>query len=1347
MWALDTVLASERGRVSAGLTIGLLGPLEVRSGGVPVPVGAPKQRSLLAMLALEAGGVVSTDQLVDRLWEGRAPATAVATLQVYVSQLRKLLRNGAIATRRPGYVLVVDPSAVDAAAFERLAIEGRSLLSSGETGPARRVLAEGLSLWRGAALSEFIYEEWAAAPARHLEELRMVAREDLLDARLGLGASREVVGELEELVAEFPLRERLRGQLMLALYRSGRQADALAAFQDARRALVDELGIDPSANLVELERRILQQDPTLGSAGDTVVVGTMAAPTSGDPPEPAVGSPRRERKVVTVLFCDLVEFTAASDSSDPEDVDALLDLYYTLVRREIERFGGTVEKFIGDAVMAVFGAPVAREDDPERAVRAALAVVERANALRRDDPGVGLQVRIGITTGEVLARLDPAAARGEAMVSGDVVNTASRLQAAAPAGRVLVDTATHQGTSHVVRYEQSESVVAKGKPDAIPVWVAVELGATPGDGEEAMIPLIGRVYEFGTLVNAFARTRDDESAQLVSLVGVPGIGKSRLVAELRQYVDADPRETTWRQGRSLAYGEGVAFWALGEVVKAHAGIRETDSGPAAETKLRVCVTQMVDDADEVEWITTHLASLVGVESADGDVRPDRAEAFSAWRRFVEAMGDQRPTVLVFEDLHWADDALLDFIDLLADRVTTVPLLIVCTARPEFLQRRPGWGGGKPNASTLSLPPLGPAETEQLIAGFLAEDGLAGQRRSQVVAQSEGNPLFVREYVRMLRDTDEDTLIDSAEVSALPGTIHGLIAARLDALSEEDKRIAQVASVIGRVSWLGAMSALTDTPERELEEALHRLEQRQLLRRARRSAVPGETEFTFTHALIQDVAYNQIPRADRAAYHLAAADWIEGISGERDDRIELLGHHLLAAVRLRSQSGGLDAALGERACDALGKAGDRAISLSAYTAAANHYRAALELAADEDSSAAAHLLLGLGKTLFQTATTFPTELEVAAGLFERLGDLPRAAEAEAVWAAWLVNHNAPDEAYRHAEHACSLLEAEPDSPEKAFALGSLGRIGSERGDAGGWEHLVAFSEMADRIGSLELRVRAAFMVAEERLFRDDPAGIAEIDESLRLARGLKSSTAVLCKMCAVSDLLAQGRVTESRDIHTEALQAATDLWLASYGQVLQCQMASLTFVSGEWSTTRTVVDAAPRTMSSGAPELVSTHILGVDVVVAIRALISLADGRVADAIADARLAVELCGTSWEAGIALAFGSYTLASAGEASTAAEFAESWIGMVRESRGFGTSFAWPFVAQSFRIMRREEEFLGIVDLPRVRTPWLECARSIAAGEHVAAQGILRTIGADAIAGFIAADSPALQKPSTKVQ
>ena len=563
---------------------------------------------------------------------------------------------------------------------------------------------------------------------------------------------------------------------------------------------------------------------------------------------------------------------------------------------------------------------------------------------------------------------------------------------------------------------------------------------------------------------------------------------------------------------------------------------------------------------------------------------------------------------MFEDLHWADEALLDFIDLLADRVTTVPLLIVCTARPGFLQRRPGWGGGKANASTLSLAPLASAETEQLIAGFLSEDVLAAQRRSQVVAQSEGNPLFVREYVRMLRDTDHDTIQDGTVTSALPGTIHGLIAARLDALSEEDKRIAQVASVIGRVSWLGAISALSDTPPHDLQEALHRLEQRQLLRRARRSAVPGDTEFTFTHALIQDVAYNQIPRADRASYHTAAADWIEYTSGGRDDRIELLGHHLLAAVRLRSQRDTADGDLADRACDVLAAAGHRAMSLSAYAAAAEHYAAALDLAADGDNPRMAGLLLGLGKALFQTGTTFPTELERAARIFERLGDLRRACEAESDWAAWLVNHNNADEAYVHAQHAVSLLDAEPDSTRRRspFSRWAASVPSGVTPDAGTTSLQVRrWPSASDRWSCGPAQRSWSPRSACSATIR---AGIPGIDESVRLARGLKSSTAVLCKMCAVSDLLALGRVTESRDMHAEALQAASDLRLESYRRVLEIQLATLTFVSGEWSATRAIVDAAPRTMSSSAQELVSTHILGADTAVAIRAMISLADGQ-------------------------------------------------------------------------------------------------------------------------------------------
>ena len=426
-----------------------------------------------------------------------------------MSQLRKQLGADAIVTRAPGYALDLPAEAIDAEAFIRLAEDGRSLLGEGDAESAAAVLGEALSMWRGAALAEFVYEDWAAAPARRLEELRLVAIEDRFDALLGLGQGAQLTGELEVLVGEYPLRERLRGQQMLALYRAGRQADALAAYQDARAALVDGLGIDPSPALVELERQILVQDPALGSAmapipaargaeslggADTATDRTVEAFDAAVSPSSGVALSRRERKLVSILFCDLVGFTAAAEVSDPEDVDAVLDRYYAMARRVAERHGGRVEKFVGDAVMAVFGAPAVRGDDPERAVRAGLAMLASVAELREQDPSFDLEVRVGVTTGEAVVKLDAREGQGEAMVAGDVVNSAARLQAAAAVGSLLVDENTRirpRPTRRAIRYERAAPVSVKGKRQPIQVWQAIQARSLVGDTQDVLTRLVG----------------------------------------------------------------------------------------------------------------------------------------------------------------------------------------------------------------------------------------------------------------------------------------------------------------------------------------------------------------------------------------------------------------------------------------------------------------------------------------------------------------------------------------------------------------------------------------------------------------------------------------------------------------------------------------------------------------------------------------------------------------------------------------------------------------------------------------------------------------------------------------
>jgi class 3 adenylate cyclase len=601
----------------------------------------------------------------------------------------------------------------------------------------------------------------------------------------------------------------------------------------------------------------------------------------GSPLAPEQAPAREERKVVTVFFADLVGFTGRAEQLDPEDVRAMLSPYYARLRLEIERFGGTVEKFIGDAVMAVFGAPVTHEDDPERAVRAALAARDAVQELNEADPSLDLHVRIAVNTGEAVVALDANPSGGEGMVAGDVVNTASRLQSAAPVDGILVGEATYRATERVIEYTESEPVLAKGKSEPIPVWEAAAARARLGVDvqQRGAAALVGRSEELEWLTDGLARTLRERRTQLVTLVGVPGIGKSRLVWELAQAVDADPDLIVyWRQGRSLPYGEGVAFWALGEMVKAQAGILETDSAEAAEAKLRQTVADLIPDEESAQWIEGHLRPLVGI-TGDGDQSGDRRdEAFAAWRRFFEALAEQRPLVLVFEDLHWADDVLLDFVDHLVDWVSEAPLLVIGTARPELLERRPGWGGGKSNAATVSLAPLSEEETARLFAALLGQTVMPAELQAPLLARAGGNPLYAEEYARMV--SERGTVPADG---ALPETVQGIVAARLDALSPEDKALIQDAAVLGKVFWSGALAAMSGGQRWTVEENLHRLERKEFVRRERRSSVATETEYAFRHVLVRDVAYGQVPRAERAEKHRRAAEWIEALSSDREDR--------------------------------------------------------------------------------------------------------------------------------------------------------------------------------------------------------------------------------------------------------------------------------------------------------------------------------------------------------------------------------------------------------------------------------------------------------------------------------
>jgi class 3 adenylate cyclase len=695
--------------------------------------------------------------------------------------------------------------------------------------------------------------------------------------------------------------------------------------------------------------------------------------------ESTIGEERRERRVVSVLFADLVGFTQRSERLDVEDVDGFLAPYQALLGGCVERTGGVVAKFTGDGVMAVFGGIVAHEDDPERAVRCGLAIRDGLADAEADAGDDRLRVRVGVTTGEALVSQGSG---GALDAVGDVVNTAARLESAAPTNSVLVDEWTYRATSRAIFYEQAHPVEAKGKSETVPVWVAVEPVSVVPEQQRDRLPLVGRDAEADALRGAFDRSRREPSTQLVSVIGEPGIGKSRLVDELFTYIDELPDLVTLRRGRSLAYGEGVAFWALGEMVKAQAGILESDSAATAREKLAAAVAQVIVDERDRGWVARHLQPLIGLDAAaSGGGDSGRVEAFAAWRRFLEALAEDGPTVLVFDDIHWADDALLDFIDLIADRAGAVPLLIVCTARPELFERREHWGGGKGNATGILLTPLSDEDTARLVGGLLDQALLPAEVQVTLLERAEGNPLYAQEYVRMLQDRGvlvrgDGGWVLSGEVVDLPESLQGIIAARLDTLSADEKGLLQDAAVVGKTAWIGAVNALTERSTWQAEELLHDLERKQLVQRIRRSSIQGETEFQFGHAITKDVAYSQIRRAGRAYKHEAAAQWIEQLAGERDDKAELLADHYSQALSLREALGEDTTPIAERARLALTEAAHQAAATYAHAAAARHFEAALKLTPPEDTTNRAALLLGLASALHAAGTPRADVLEVA-----------------------------------------------------------------------------------------------------------------------------------------------------------------------------------------------------------------------------------------------------------------------------------------------------------------------------------------------------------------------------------
>ena len=1062
----------------------ILGPLEVIEDGQRLPLGPPKQRMLLAALLLRPNEVVSTDELIDALWGEHPPERAAKSLQVYVWRLRKLLGREVLQTRPPGYALSVSPEDLDLHRFESLRDAARSRAPI----DAAELLREALGLFRGRPLADFAYEPFAEAECARIDELRLQALEDRVEADLELGRHTELVGELESLVAGQPLRERLRAQLMLALYRCGRQAEALAAYQGARGRLVEELGIEPGRELQALQTAILRQEPSLDLDAAAVDEAPAGRTTGGAGPE----APRRERKLVTVLTIAMAR-AATDEESDPELAMAAAAPFQDGARQEIESRGGVVERLAGDGLLAVFGAPVAHEDDPERAVRAALAI-RRSVTDRRD----GSRVWMGVDTALALVVVAHAGDEQPAVAAGSVADAAQLLQAAAPVNGILVGELTRRATRDQFEYREAEPVAVRSRSRAFPAWEALDERSRRGMDlvRAPRAPLAGRRHELGILHSTLRRAQDECSPQLVTLVGVPGIGKSRLVLELFEAAARGGNPPAWHQGRCLPYGEGISLWALGEVVKSEAGILESDGAAEASEKLSAAVAGVVEDASDREWITNRLAPLVGAQLAEASTTARRDESFAAWRRFFEQLARDRPLVLVFEDLHWADDTLLDFVDELADRALAAPLLVLCTARPEMLARRQGWGGGKPNSLTVTLQPLSDSETETILAAALAEP-LDAPTLQALLSRAAGNPLYAEQFARSLAEV--------GTVDELPETIHGIIAGRLDGLSLEEKTLLQDAAVVGKVFWLGALESIDGGSAREAEALLHALERKEFVQRVGRSSIAGETEYAFRHVLLRDVAYEQIPRTDRAAKHRAAALWIEGLSERVTDHAEILIHHYGQALDLLQALGspeGRREALEEPYLRFLMLAGDRALQLDVDRAEACFGRA-LELVPPDDPDRA-------------TVLTKTAEVAWLAGRYsqaeERYGEAiaelraqRRTIELGGAMVNLSIVHAFRGETGRARvllDDAVKLLEREAAGPELARAYAQMARRHTlaER-----WKEALSWSEralaLAERLDNEEASSLALQYRGQASVALGDLLSLDDLREALRTSLDL------------------------------------------------------------------------------------------------------------------------------------------------------------------------------------------------------------------------------------------------------
>ena len=739
---------------------------------------------------------------------------------------------------------------------------------------------------------------------------------------------------------------------------------------------------------------------------------------------------------MSVLFADLVGFTTLSESRDPEDARELLTRYFDTCRTIVERYGGTVEKFIGDAVMAVWGAPVANEDDAERAVRAALDLVDAVPAL-----DAALQARAGVLTGEAAVTLG---AEGQGMVAGDLVNTASRIQSAAQPGTVLVGNATRRASEAAVAYADAGEHALKGKTEPVQLSQALHVRAQRrGEGRSVGLeaPFVGRAAELRLVKDLFHASGDERRARLVSVVGVAGIGKSRLSWEFEKYIDGLAATVWWHRGRCLSYGEGVAYWALAEMVRGRAKILEDEDAASSVAKLRATLELHVPDDDERAWIEPRLMHLLGLAERSA---PDREDLFSAWRRFFERLAEQGPLVLVFEDLHWADEGLVAFVEYLLDWGRHHPIFVLSLARPEIADRHPGFPGSTRSATTLPLEPLSDEAMDELLTGLVP--GLPDELRLRLREAADGIPLFAVETVRMLRDRGlleqvGDEVIVTGDLSTLevPETLHALIASRLDGIPDAERQLLQDASVLGKTFTKPGLTALSGLEEPAVQQLVESLIRKELLTIQTDPFSPERGQLGFLQALVQRVAYDTIARRDRRARHLAAAAFLANDTGiDADEIAEVIASHYLDAHAADPEAADHDEVRGE-ARRWFTRAAERAASLAASLEAQRSFERAAGLADEESERGLA--LARAGELAWMGGRMDEAEqlLEEAIAILQQEGKRADAANAAIRLGELLFSTNRIEEGVTRLESALSAYEATGDEKAIATVSAQLGRL--------------------------------------------------------------------------------------------------------------------------------------------------------------------------------------------------------------------------------------------------------------------------------------------------------------------